>query len=254
MLMNVRDILNEFKEGNLTAEEAEKQLRLDYIQTIGNHTLFDKSRFNRKGVPEIIFGEGKSPVKTAEIACNAESDLILISRASPEHYNAVHGKIPTARYASDAKMILIGEFPKPIGLIGIMAAGTSDIQYAEEARLVAAAMGVDSIISYDVGIAAFHRFLDPLKNMLDANVDAIVVAAGMEGALASIVSSFSSVPVIGLPTAVGYGFGGEGETALRSMLQSCSLGIAVVNIGNGVGAGVFASMISLRCRRPQDEL
>lgn len=254
MLMNVRSILNEFKEGNLTAEEAEKQLRLDYIQAIGNHTLFDKSRFDRKGVPEIIFGEGKSPLKTAEIACNAESEIILISRASPEHYEAVHDKISTARYAADAKMIIIGEFPEPIGLIGIMAAGTSDIQYAEEARLVSAAMGVGSITSYDVGIATFHRFLDPLKNMLDANVDAIIVAAGMEGALASVVSSFSSVPVIGLPTAVGYGFGGEGETALKSMLQSCSLGIAVVNIGNGVGAGAFAAMISLKCRRPRDEL
>lgn len=252
--MNVKKVLEEYKEGNLSADEAEKQLRLDYIQTIENHTLFDKSRFNRKGTPEIVFGEGKSPVKTAEIACRAESDIILISRASPEHYSAVHDRIPEARYAEDAKMIIIGEFPEPTGLIGILAAGTSDIQYAEEARIVAAAMGVRSITSYDVGIAAFHRFLDPLKNMLDENVDAIIVAAGMEGALASVVSSFSNVPVIGLPTAVGYGFGGEGETALRSMLQSCSLGIAAVNIGNGVGAGAFAAMISLRCRRPHDEL
>lgn len=252
--MNVRQILNEFKEGNLSTDEAEKQLRLDYIQTIGTHTLFDKNRFSRKGVPEIIFGEGKSPMKTAEIACKAESDLILVSRASPEHYYAVHDKIPSARYADDAKMIIIGEFPEPIGLIGIMAAGTSDIQYAEEARIVAAAMGVNSLVSYDVGIAAFHRFLDPLRDMLDADVDAIIVAAGMEGALASVVSSFSNVPVVGLPTAVGYGFGGEGETALRSMLQSCSLGIAVVNIGNGVGAGAFAAMISLKCRRPHNEL
>lgn len=252
--MNVRKILNEYKEGKLSADEAEKQLRLDYIQTIGNHTLFDKNRFNRKGIPEIIFGEGKSPTKTAEIACKAESDLLLISRASLEHYDAVHDKIPEAIYAEEAKMIIIGNFPEPIGLIGIMAAGTSDIQYAEEARLVAAAMGINSLTSYDVGIATFHRFIEPLKDMLDADVDAIIVAAGMEGALASVVSSFSTVPVIGLPTAVGYGFGGEGETALRAMLQSCSLGISVVNIGNGVGAGAFAAMISLKCRRPHDEL
>jgi NCAIR mutase (PurE)-related protein len=135
------------------------------------------------------------------------------------------------------------------GKIGILAAGTSDLCAAEEARVVAEAMDVEVICAYDVGIAAFHRFLDPLVGMLDSGADALVVVAGMEGALASVVSSLVDVPVIGVPTSVGYGAGGGGHAALTSMLQSCSPGLAVVNIDNGVGAGATAALISLRCRR-----
>jgi len=135
------------------------------------------------------------------------------------------------------------------GRIGILAAGTSDLRAAEEARTVAEAMGVEVMVARDVGIAAFHRFLDPLVAMLEAGVDALVVVAGMEGALASVVSSLADVPVIGVPTSVGYGAGGEGKAALVSMLQSCSPGLTVVNIDNGIGAGATAALISLRCRR-----
>ena len=252
--MDARSVLNAYRDGKISLAEAEQQLQLDYLQKVGDHTLFDNHRRDRKGVPEIIFGEGKTPARTAEIASTVETDLLLISRASTEHYAAVHSKLPQATYVESAEMIIVGELPPAAGLIGILAAGTSDIQIAEEARITAAAMGVDALTAYDVGIAAFHRLLDPLQQMLEKGVDAIIVAAGMEGALASVVSSLSQVPVIGLPTPVGYGFGGAGETALRSMLQSCSPGMAVVNIGNGVGAGAFAAMISLRCRRRENEL
>ena len=252
--MDAKRILNEYKEGRISLEDAEQMLRLDYIQNIGNHTLFDLSRPDRKNVPEVVFGEGKSPAAVSEIASKVRSNLLLVSRASKEHYAAVCVKHPSAKYYDDAKMIIIGDFPEPIGLIGIVAAGTSDIPFAEESRIMAESMGVRSITAYDVGVSAIHRLLDPLADMLESKVDAIIVAAGMEGALATIVSSFSNVPVVGLPTPVGYGFGGKGEAAMVSMLQSCSPGLAVVNIGNGIGAGAFAAMISLTCRRTKNEL
>jgi NCAIR mutase (PurE)-related protein len=129
-----------------------------------------------------------------------------------------------------------------------MAAGTSDIGVAEEARLVAKAMGCDSIVSYDVGIAGIHRLFPELREMISRRVGSIVVAAGMEGALASVVASMVDVPVVGVPTSVGYGFGGSGVGALASMLQSCTLGLAIVNIDNGVGAGAYAASIAKRMK------
>jgi pyridinium-3,5-biscarboxylic acid mononucleotide synthase len=137
--------------------------------------------------------------------------------------------------------------------IGILTAGTSDIGVAEEARLVAKAMGCDVIFRYDVGIAGIHRLFSPLEEMITKNVDAIVVVAGMEGALASIVSSIVDVPVIGVPTSIGYGFGSDGMAALASMLQSCTFGLAVVNIDNGVGAGAYAASIANRMVRKRKD-
>ena len=134
------------------------------------------------------------------------------------------------------------------GKVGIIAAGTSDIGIAEEARLVCEAMNCDSISSYDVGIAGLHRIFPVLKQFVEAEVDVIVVVAGMEGALASIVSSIADVPVIGVPTSIGYGYGEKGVAALASMLQSCSLGLTVVNIDNGVGAGAAAANIASRIK------
>ncbi|MFA7342523.1 MAG: AIR carboxylase family protein, partial [Candidatus Methanomethylophilaceae archaeon] len=116
----------------------------------------------------------------------------------------------------------------------------------EEARIMAECMGCRCITSYDLGVAGLHRFLEPLQAMLEADVDAIVVAAGMEGALPTLVASVSDVPVIGLPVSTGYGLGGNGEAALMSMLQTCSPGLAAVNIDNGIGAGAMAALISLR--------
>jgi hypothetical protein len=133
--------------------------------------------------------------------------------------------------------------------IGIVAAGTSDIGVAEEARLVAEAMGCNSIVSYDVGIAGMHRLFPEIKEMVTKRAGAIVVVAGMEGALASVVASMVDVPVIGVPTSIGYGFGANGVAALASMLQSCTLGLAVVNIDNGVGAGAYAASIARKMKK-----
>ena len=133
--------------------------------------------------------------------------------------------------------------------VGIIAAGTSDIGVAEEARLVAKAMGCEAMVSYDVGIAGMHRLFPALKEMMAQNVSAIVVVAGMEGALASVVTSMVDTPVVGVPTSIGYGFGANGIAALASMLQSCTLGLAVVNIDNGVGAGAYAASVAKRITR-----
>jgi NCAIR mutase (PurE)-related protein len=130
--------------------------------------------------------------------------------------------------------------------IGIMTAGTADIGVAEEARLIAKAMGCSSLLSYDVGIAGIHRLFPMLKEMISQDVDAIIVIAGMEGALPSVVSSLVDIPVIAVPTSTGYGFGSNGVASLGTMLQSCTLGMAVMNIDNGIGAGAFAATISLR--------
>jgi NCAIR mutase (PurE)-related protein len=253
--MTTRDVLERYRNGELDADGAEKQLRLDYIRKIGEHTLFDPRRSDRKDVPEVIFGESKSPAVVAEIVSEAvkDKDRLIVSRAGIEHLEAVRKALggDIVRYEKAASMIIIDRSPRtePQGLIGILAAGTSDVRVAEEARVVAEAMGVKVSVAYDVGIAGLHRFLDPLGSMLEQGVDALIVVAGMEGALASLVSSLSDVPVIGVPTSVGYGAGGGGEGALLSMLQSCAPGLAVVNIDNGVGAGATAGLISLRCRR-----
>ena len=138
-------------------------------------------------------------------------------------------------------------YKKPIkktkGKIGIITAGTSDIGIAEESRLMCESMNCNCVTSYDVGIAGLHRIFPVLKEFIKSGVDAIIVVAGMEGALASVVSSSVNVPIIGVPTSIGYGYGEKGVAALAAMLQSCSLGLTVVNIDNGIGAGAAAAKI-----------
>jgi NCAIR mutase (PurE)-related protein len=181
-----------------------------------------------------------------------QGDHLLVSRADRDHLRAIQQTIGVqgVHYNEAACMVVVDRRAGTVvrGRIGILAAGTSDNRAAAEAKVVAEAMGVEVTMAQDVGIAAFHRFLGPLADMIRSGVDAIIVVAGMEGALASVVSSLADVPVIGVPTSVGYGAGGDGQAALLSMLQSCSPGLAVVNIDNGVGAGAFAALICLRCR------
>jgi hypothetical protein len=167
--------------------------------------------------------------------------------------NALRKKGLLVEVGRNSRTLLAAEksFQRKMGgaIIGIVAAGTSDIGVAEEARLVALAMGCESVVSYDVGIAGMHRLFPELKEMISQRVGAIVVVAGMEGALASVVASMVDVPVVGVPTSIGYGFGANGVAALASMLQSCTLGLAVVNIDNGVGAGAYAASIAKKMKR-----
>ncbi|MCX6650869.1 MAG: nickel pincer cofactor biosynthesis protein LarB [Methanomassiliicoccales archaeon] len=253
--MNVRDVLEEYRQGKIDLRRAEQLLRMDFLERVGEHTLFDHAREARRGIPEVIWGENKSPQMVAEIVQVAlqDRDAVLVSRASPEHLKALQAAVGPQHlhYIEGSRMIVVDRKPdrEKIGKIGILTAGSSDIAVAEEAKAMAEVMGCEVLTEYDVGVAALHRFLEPLSKMLDQGVDALVVVAGMEGALPTVVSGLVDVPIIGVPTSVGYGYGGKGEAALMGMLQTCSPGLVVVNIDNGIAAGATAALISLRCQR-----
>jgi len=229
----------------------------------------DLNREIRKEIPEVIFAKGKEYADLLKItqAAARKNGTVIVSKVQPEgllvrvckalvkaKLEIEVGKKSTTilvsnmsyRHSNNSNASITKE---PEGKIGILAAGTSDIGIAEEARLMAKAMGCATLESYDVGIAGIHRLFPALTEMISQKVGAIVVVAGMEGALASVVTSMVNVPVIGVPTSVGYGFGSDGIAALASMLQSCTPGLSVVNIDNGIGAGAFAALISNQLAR-----
>jgi len=253
--MNIRDILERYSKNELDENEVERLLKLDFLERIGDHTLFDHARSARRGIPEIIFGERKDPLMLANIVEKVMEtrDVVIVSRATLSHYEAVRETMGDngVRWSERAHMVIVDRRGKIVtrGRIGIMTAGTSDIDVAEEAREVSEAMGCEVMTAYDVGIAALHRVLDPLMEMVQAGCEVLIVIAGMDGALPSVVSGLVDVPVIGVPCSVGYGWGTQGEAALMSMLHSCSPGLVVVNIDNGVNAGATAALIARRCSR-----
>lgn len=217
----------------------------------------DLSRESRKGVPEVILAEGKDPADVVEIVRRFLSGTrrAIISRVSPSLLDLLRQEFPEAQlhtYPASKTVVLRDpgcEIPQTGGKVGIITAGTSDIPVAEQSKIVALEMGCEVMTSYDVGVAGIHRLFHPLKQMMDAGADVIIVAAGMDGALPSVVAGLVDVPVIGLPTSIGYGMGGKGVSALLSMLQTCSPGLTVVNIDNGVGAGATAALIANRVAR-----
>jgi NCAIR mutase (PurE)-related protein len=257
--MDLHTILDRFANGSLSLSDVEKEISIHAIERIGEIAKLDVGREMRKGMPEIIFAENKEYNDVIKIALAAirRNGQTVVSRVRKNELSRVAnalkkngllvevGKKSTTLLASDKSF---GR--KMTGAkIGIIAAGTSDIGVAEEARLVAKAMGCEAMASYDVGIAGMHRLFPALREMMMQNAGAIVVVAGMEGALASVVTSMVDIPVVGVPTSIGYGFGANGIAALASMLQSCSLGLAVVNIDNGVGAGAYAASVAKRMTR-----
>lgn len=217
----------------------------------------DPARERRKGVPEVIFGETKT---TAQVLSMAHSLLdgtgrALVSRVRPETLAALRREFQghTLRVREAAHALAIYqpgyELARTGGKVGVLSAGTSDVPVAEEAALMAEEMGCEVTCIYDVGVAGLHRLLEPLRALLVSGVDVLIVAAGMDGALPSVVAGLVPVPVIGLPTSVGYGVGGRGVAALLSMLQTCAPGLTVVNIDNGIGAGSTAALIANRVAR-----
>lgn len=215
----------------------------------------DFERQNRKGVPEVILASSKTVVQSLAIAAAflERTGRAILSRVPDELYAALvekYGAEGFAWYAPSHTAILRREgfaVTPSGGRVAILTAGTSDQPIAEEAGLVCQEMGCAVYTAYDVGVAGLHRLFEPLQRFLqEERVDVIIVAAGMDGALPSVVSGLVDVPVIGLPTAVGYGMGGQGHAALLTMLQTCSPGLAVVNIDNGVGAGAMAAIIANR--------
>ncbi len=247
----MEEILKRFSRREMDIEEACRELKLESIRKVKDFARIDINRSHRSGISEIIFAEGKSSAEVADIAMALATakDFALISRAREKEAVEIKKRVGENNefeiaHNEVAKTILVKkkgyEFEKR-GKIGLIAAGTADRHVADEARVVAEVCGCEVIKAYDVGIAGIHRLVEPLEEIVNARVAAIIVVAGMEVALPSVVASLVEIPVIGVPASVGYGLGGKGVAALLSMLQSCSPGLAVVNIDNGVGAATFAA-------------
>lgn len=238
-------LLDKFREGQATREEVLRAFQAPPVEDIG-FAQVDTHRALRKGFPEVIFGAGKTPEQVAAIAAKLleREDRVLVTRVTPEHSKAVKQVIPAAVHHAMARCITIGE-PKTFnssGYIAVVCAGTSDLPVAEEAAITAHIMGNRVERIADVGVAGVHRLFGKLSQIQAANV--IIVVAGMEGALPSVVAGLVSKPVIAVPTSVGYGASFGGLAPLLGMLNSCGSGVTVVNIDNGFGAGYAASQIN----------
>jgi NCAIR mutase (PurE)-related protein len=242
------------------AVEAESQNLIRHGGSSEIETRPDPGREQRKGTPEVIFGETKTVAQITTMARGLlqGSGRAIVSRLHPEAVAplqaAFQGYTVIVRETARALVIHQPGYKRHQtgGSVGVISAGTSDIPIAEEAALIAEEMGCGVSRIYDVGVAGLHRLIDPLRSLLSDGVDVIVVAAGMDGALPSVIAGLVPVPVIGLPTSIGYGLGGKGVAALLSMLQTCAPGLSVVNIDNGVGAGITAALIANRVAQARE--
>ncbi len=242
---SIRKLFEEVRRGRLSADEAVARLRHLPFEDLG-FAKVDHHRVLRAGMPEVVLAAGKSPRQVAEIFTRLARHRtnVLATRASREHYQAVRKAVRKAEYHELARAIVLQQDRKKYGkgTIAVVSAGTSDIPVAEEAVVTAEVMGNDVEHLYDVGVAGIHRLLAHRKALTQARV--VIVCAGMEGALPSVVGGLVRVPVVAVPTSVGYGASFEGLAALLGMLNSCASNVSVVNIDNGFGAGYVASMIN----------
>ena len=246
---HVRAILSELEGGALGLRDAEERilalLRRAPFEDLG-FARVDHHRNIRQGCPEIVFGSGKTPAQTAAIAERivANGDTLIVTRTGPDAFEAVRALVPDAQFHAAAGVITRTAIRERTGrgTVLVVAAGTSDLPVAEEARVTAEALGnrVDAV--YDAGVAGLHRLLAERERLDAARV--VIAVAGMEGALPSVVRGLVRAPVLAVPTSIGYGTSFGGLTALLGMLNSCTTGVAVVNIDNGVGAAAMASLIN----------
>ncbi len=243
----LKKILEEVRKGSLDPDEAAAKLR-DFVY--GADLGFARPDFHReirRGFPEVILGEGKTVPQIAGILARMRQagQAVLVTRIGEDVHRTLAAKHPDAKFHPEARAVTVGweKRGKPEPGVLVVSGGTSDLPVAEEACLVAELMGNQVERLYDVGVAGIHRLLDQKARLFQARV--LVVVAGMEGALPSVVAGMVGVPVIGVPTSVGYGSSFEGLTPLLAMLNSCSLGVLVVNIDNGFGAGYAAGTINL---------
>ena len=248
-ISEIQGLLEGVRRGDVEAAEASAQilaaLRAAPFEDLG-FARVDTHRELRQGFPEVILGIGKTPAQIAAIAQRivARGQALLVTRADQSAFDAVSAVVPDATYHSTARAITLrqGDTPKGKGTILIACAGTSDLPVAEEAAITAELMGNSIDRLYDVGVAGLHRLLAEKARIQAARV--IVVVAGMEGALPSVVAGLVQVPVIAVPTSIGYGASFGGVAALLGMLNSCANGVSVVNIDNGFGAGYCAALIN----------
>jgi pyridinium-3,5-biscarboxylic acid mononucleotide synthase len=249
----LEELLADVAAGRLGVADASDRLSRFGYSAVGDYARLDVSRAARKGVPEVVYAEGKTREQLVEIVARflEHSPVVLCSRVSSEQAVALATGVEGAVQHDERSRVVVvrradAPPPRERGAVGVLAAGTSDVGVAGEAIAMCRAMDVAVVSAFDVGVAGLHRLAVPLAEMVAAKVAVLVVAAGMEGALPSVVAGLVDVPVIGLPTSAGYGLGGRGKAALLGMLQSCSPGLVVVNIDNGIGAGATAALIARR--------
>ncbi len=241
----IRQLFDEVRKGKLSPDDAVDRLRHLPFEDLG-FAKVDHHRALRNGMPEIILGEGKTPVQVAGIFARLakHGGNILATRANPQQFAAVKKKVRGVEYRELARAIVLQKDPVKYGkgIVAVVSAGTSDIPVAEEALVTAELMGNEVQHFYDVGVAGIHRLLANREALTKARV--VIVCAGMEGALPSVVGGLVGVPVIAVPTSIGYGASFKGMAALLGMLNSCASNVSVVNIDNGFGAGYVASLIN----------
>ncbi len=248
----MKEVLRRLLAGELNLEEAEAELRRVQLTELGGDARLDVGRVARRGLPEVVLASGKTAEEVARltVALAREQGQGLASRLDGDQLAAIEAAaagLEIDRYRAAVRVRRPGYAVADAGgRVAVVTAGTSDLDAAEEVRMVVEACGHQARLVADVGVAGLHRLLAPLAELAAWDPDVYVVAAGMDGVLPGVVAGLVDRPVIGLPVANGYGAGGQGEAALLTMLQSCSTGLAVVNIGNGVGAGAAAVLIAGR--------
>jgi pyridinium-3,5-biscarboxylic acid mononucleotide synthase len=242
---SIRQLFEQVRKGKLTPDAAVDRLRHLPFEDLG-FAKVDHHRRLRAGMPEVIFGEGKTPLQVAQIFARLANHggNVLATHADKKQFAAVKKKTRGAEYRELARAIVLQRDPQKYGkgTIAVVSAGTSDIPVADEAVVTAELMGNEVERFYDVGVAGIHRLLANHEALMKARV--VIVCAGMEGALPSVVGGLVGVPVIAVPTSIGYGASFKGLTALLGMLNSCASNVSVVNIDNGFGAGYVASLIN----------
>ena len=245
MKSRLEHVLNQVHSNKLSPEEALLELK-GYPYEDLNFAKIDHHRELRRGFPEIVFGLGKTEQQIIDISRNIiqKGSNLLVTRVEPEAYTQIHQELHEVKYNEAARAIFLKVKIPPAGKgkVAIMTAGTSDIPVAEEAAVTCDILGNDIEKIYDVGVAGIHRLFGEFHRLKEARV--IIVAAGMEGALPSVVAGITNIPLIAVPTSIGYGASLNGITALLAMLNSCPGGVGVVNIDNGFGAAYLASLIN----------
>ncbi|PSB19943.1 nickel pincer cofactor biosynthesis protein LarB [Phormidesmis priestleyi ULC007] len=245
----LKTLLNSVALGDISPEDAIAKLKHLSYERVGDFAHIDHHRALRTGFPEVIWGPGKTPQQIAQImeAMRNRTSVIMATRIEPDVYGAIRAIVPDVHYYATARICALKSPPSPDhkpqipGTIGILSAGTADLPVAEESAVTAELYGFGVQRLWDVGVAGIHRLLNNLHVLNDADV--LIVVAGMEGALPSVVGGLADCPIVAVPTSVGYGASFNGLAPLLTMLNSCAAGIGVVNIDNGFGAAVLAGQI-----------
>jgi NCAIR mutase (PurE)-related protein len=255
-MSSIKSILVQLSNGAISVKKAEELIQNNSLLKIDDFLMFDTYREGRSGIPEVVFSESKSKTMLIKILENVtpKKGVVLFTRLKDEHLEhlkdySTKNKNFIITISDEGRTAVVSmpsyKFPElKFGPVVVLTAGSSDIPVAKEAQLTLMLMGVKTLTTFDIGIAGLHRLINPLYTYLKENPACIIVCAGMEGALPSVVAGLVDVPVIGVPISIGYGFGGKGVGALTSMLQSCSPGLSIVNIDAGFNAGAMAALIA----------